>query len=115
VVKYLTVGIAGAYVRFATKFKLEQGEDGVGKVNKAFTIVLFFGAIIGIIAGVIILILLFTNIIPLNGYTLEEKKLIYVLFIIGVVHLGFSFITMFFNAFNTYKNNFILVDVYPIF
>lgn len=105
----LTVGIAGAYVRFATKYNTERGEIGVGKLNSAFSYVLFFGATIGIVFGIVTFILLFWNVIPLNAYSTYEKNLIFQLLFVGIVHMLFSFVIMFFNAFNTYKNKFIIV------
>ena len=105
----LTVGIAGAYVRFATKYHSQQLAEGVAKINSAFSIVLFFAALVGVAGGLITFGLLYTNIIPLNSYSVSEKNLIFQLLLIGIAHLLFSFVIIFFNAFNTYKNNFIVV------
>lgn len=105
----LTVGFAGAYVRFATKYNKEEGEEGLKKINSAFIYVLLIGAAIGILAGIVLLSLIYSGVISLQGYSSSEKQLIYKLFIIGIINLLFQFATIFFNAFNTYKNNFILV------
>ena len=71
--------------------------------------VLLIGAVIGILAGIVLLSLIYSGVISLHGYSSSEKQLIYKLFIIGIINLLFQFATIFFNAFNTYKNNFILV------
>lgn len=106
---FLTVGIAGSYVRFATKYNKERGEEGTGKINTAFIYILSAGALIGVILLVILLLFIQYGVIPLENYTADEKKLISSLFIIGIIHLAFYFATMFFNGFNVYKNNLILV------
>lgn len=105
----LTLGLTSGYIRFATKSEKEEGENGLKKTNSVYGFLLTFSAIAALIIGTIITILFVTGTIPLQNYSLHERRLISIFLFLGTINVAAGFILSIFTIFLNYKSKFIVV------
>ena len=105
----LTLGLTSGYIRFATKSEKEEGEKGLKKTNSVYGILLTISATTALIIGTIITILFVTGAIPLQNYSLDERRLISIFLFFGTINVAVGFILSIFTIFLNYKSKFIVV------
>lgn len=99
VVSYLGVlnfGFGSAYVRYYSRYKVQEEKDRIATLNGMFLIVFSVLGLLAVIAGFILA--QYTNIIFGNELTLTELAKAEILMYILVLNLGFSFPSIVFNS-----------------
>lgn len=101
----LSLGFGASYIRFYSRYKAHNNEDGIGRLNGLYIIVFTLMGLIALICGA----LLVDNIsIILNDtYTQSDKQIGKVLMIIMTVNLAWSFPASIFTAYVTSQERFI--------
>ena len=105
----LTLGLTSGYIRFATKAEKESGREGLKRTNSVYGILLSISAILAFVIGTILSVLFITGAIPLQNYSLNERKLISIFLFLGTINVAVGFITSLFTIFLNYKSKFIVV------
>lgn len=100
----ITIGIANSFVRFSAKVSHEDPINGQKEVNTAFLVILSITALISAMIGSLFFTLLKIGKINLTNYSLSEMSILTNILFIEVVGLIFSFVTIFFNSYNTSKH-----------
>ncbi len=101
----LSSALLPSFVRFATKEHKVSSDSK--KTNTIFVLLLLAFTILSILAGLVILILFKTSIIPLSNYSSSQKETIIILLFISTISVSFSIFTSIFDVFISYKKEFI--------
>ncbi|MFA5283700.1 MAG: hypothetical protein WC366_04270 [Bacilli bacterium] len=101
--------ITSGYNRFYSAGTIgKEKYDGKTVNSSYFVIFIIYGFLILIASG-IFLALMMTNVIPLNGYTADEKNLIYLLFAFTIIGILISLVFQIFKMNLTYNSKFIWI------
>lgn len=92
----LSFGMTSAYTRFATIARKEAGENGLKKINSVFFLFFLFASFIALIVGGVILLLMFSGVIPLSSYSDSQKTIIFILFSLSLTNVFVNFISYIF-------------------
>lgn len=101
----LSLGFGGSYIRFYSRYKIVNDQNGINKLNGLYLIVF---SIIGVIALVAGIILAFNSKIFLNDtYSIGELRIATILMLLLAINLAISFPASVFVSYVTSQEKFI--------
>ena len=112
ITSWFTIGayaLNDSFIKFSTSEKAEKGSNG--RSNTIYLKLMLSLAAVICAVGLVLFVLLWKGIIPLNKYTDEEKNTIYVLYLISLTQIIITTVLAFFRLYNEYRSNFISVKV----
>lgn len=95
----LSFGFGSAYVRFYSRYKVKNDEDGIARLNGMFITIFLVIALISILAGSVFV--LNVELIFKQGLTLNEINIARILMILMVFNLAISFPSSVFDSYVT--------------
>lgn len=103
----LSLGFGSSYMRFYSRCKVKNDEDGIKKLNGMFIVVFGIIAVVALIAGFVLL--QNTENIFKNGLSAEEISKARVLLCISVVNIALSFPASVFTSFITANEKYVFL------
>lgn len=104
----LSTTFASCYVRFAT-IEHKKTDEKPKQTNTIFLLLLLIVSVIALLAGGIVFVLFKTKVIPLDSFSVNEKELFYIIFMLAVIHTSLEIVISFFTLYTTYSNYFVVV------
>lgn len=104
----LSTTFASCYVRFATIEEKKTGEQPK-QSNYIFLLLLIGVSVIALLSGLIIFLLFRTNVFNLSSFTIAERDLFYLVFLLAIIHSSIEIILSFFSLYTTYSRYFVVV------
>lgn len=101
----LSLGFGASYIRFYTKYKVEEDEEGIKRLNGLYLIVFSFIGIIALVLGLVLSV--YSNNFFNDTYTYEELKIAKILLIFLTINLSVSFPASVFVSYITSQEQFI--------
>ena len=101
----LSLGFGSGYVRFYTRYKVNNDEDGIKKLNGLYLLVFSIMGFVVLIAGIILTIN--SNIFFNNTYSTENLKTAKILMGLLTINMAWSFPLSIFNSYITSQEKFI--------
>ena len=108
----LNFGFSSAYMRFYSRYKVENDEENIAKLNGMFFSIFSLLGVVAILAGIIVI----SNISLIFGANLssEEVRVAQILMLILVINLGVSFPVIVFNTYIQANEKFIFQNILQI-
>lgn len=105
----ISTAMSASYIRFATMKGHEDGEKGVRQISALYLIFSLFFIALAILLGTGLYYLFKYDVIPLNGYTAEQKEIILDLLLISLASISSTMLYSVFGYYIGYKEKFIVL------
>lgn len=101
----LSLGFGASYIRFYSKYKVVDNQEGINKLNGLYLIVFSIIGLIALVAGVLLAIN--SQVLLNNSYTSEEIQITRILLLLLAINLAISFPASVFVSYVTSQEKFV--------
>lgn len=105
--RLLNLGLAGGYIRFATKAEKEGGSEGLKKTNSIYALLLLVSSLLVLAVGGSISLLILSGVIRLSAYSPSQIQLVALFLFLEAANVALSIFASAFNLFLNFRSRFI--------